>query len=147
MRIEMADGAASFYRSSVPSGKSIGSSKLRCRPLLLAKELARRVMDEVQPGASRAWHRRVTVFLILWRVRQQVLHFQPGAGALEENGLGHPKSCQRSGSTKIPYHYLGVRTWVSDGFFSLSRSVLARVLAASNARLLSICAARYGLMA
>jgi hypothetical protein len=55
----------------------------RHRLLLLAKELARRVMDEVQPGASRAHHRRVTVFLILWRVRQQVLHFHPGAGALE----------------------------------------------------------------
>jgi hypothetical protein len=53
--------------------------------LLLAKRLAGPVMDEMQFGTGRADDRRVTVFLVLWHVRQPMLHVQAGAGAFEKN--------------------------------------------------------------
>jgi hypothetical protein len=51
------------------------------RTSLLAKDLAGRVVNEVYHGASQTYHGRVTVFLILWRICQPMLHVHPGARA------------------------------------------------------------------
>jgi len=46
-------------------------------------------MDEVHIGAGLAHYGRVTVFFILWHVRQPMLHVHPGCGAFEYDGSRH----------------------------------------------------------
>jgi hypothetical protein len=53
---------------------------VRRTALLLAKQLARCVVNKMGLGAGRTNDRRVTVFCILWRIRQPMLHSHPGLG-------------------------------------------------------------------
>lgn len=65
------------------SSNQSGIDEEATNSLLLAEQLACRIMDEVQFGAGRAYHGRVVVFCILWHVRQPMLHIHPGARASE----------------------------------------------------------------
>jgi hypothetical protein len=65
-------------------------------------------MNEVRLGAGRTHYGRVAISRILWRIRQPMLHIQPGLGASKYARLSHGRPlCQRPIRTEITDDYVG----------------------------------------